>query len=403
MSSDDASTAGNPGSQDRRRPAPTIELAATEIPDESERAGPRAGWRTAAPWRFIGAAAGGGLVALLGFLAVNAALRPEHGVEGLEARVAQAEQQVRELAARPASAQSDTAAISALNARIAKLESALAARPAATADPALANRIAAIEGEVKSSGEIVAILNRRSDETATLAREARQRADVNAAAVAELGQKVARLGISPVERGDLDALSKRIAAIEANEKAMAAELAKRPVLGATDPAVRFVVASAALREAVDRGQPFAPLLAMTKPFVNNAKQLAPLEVFAATGVPTVATLSRQLSELTPALYQAAGVPPRDNGLFERLAANAEKLVRIRPVQDVPGSDPNAVVMRIELRAVHSDIAGALAELAKLPANVREPAEDWIKRAEARAAAIQSGNQIAAEALAALGK
>ena len=142
---------------------------------------------------------------------------------------------------------------------------------------------------------------------------------------------------------------------------------------------------------------------MTKPFVNNAKQLAPLEVFAATGVPTVATLSRQLSELTPALYQAAGVPPRDNGLFERLAANAEKLVRIRPVQDVPGSDPNAVVMRIELRAVHSDIAGALAEFAKLPANVREPAEDWIKRAEARAAAIQSGNQIAAEALAALGK
>ena len=232
MSSDDASTAGNPGSQDRRRPAPTIELAATECGNSGQiRACWAAGWMAAR--RLLGgssgAAAGGGLVALLGFLAVNAALRPEHGVEGLEARVAQAEQQVRELAARPASAQSDTAAISALNARIAKLESALAARPAATADPALANRIAAIEGEVKSSGEIVAILNRRSDETATLAREARQRADVNAAAVAELGQKVARLGISPVERGDLDALSKRVAAIEASEKAMAAELAKRPV------------------------------------------------------------------------------------------------------------------------------------------------------------------------------
>ncbi len=263
--------------------------------------------------------------------------------------------------------------------------------------------MAAIEGEVKSSGEIVAILSRRNDETATLAREARQRADVNAAAIAELGQKIARLGISPVERSDLDALSKRVASIEANEKAMAAELAKRPVLGATDPAVRFVVASAALREAVDRGVPFAPVLAMTKPFVKDAKQLAPLEVFAATGVPSVATLSRQLSGLAPALYQAAGVPPRDNGLIERLTANAEKLVRIRPVQDVPGSDPIAVIMRVELRAAHSDLAGALTELAKLPANVREPAEDWIKRAEARTAAIQSGNQIAAEALAALGK
>ena len=64
---------------------------------------------------------------------------------------------------------------------------------------------------------------------------------------------------------------------------------------------------------------------------------------------------------------------------------------------------HAVIMRIELKAAHSDIAGALAELAKLPANVRAPAEDWIKRAQARAAAIQSSHHIAAEALAALGK
>ena len=70
---------------------------------------------------------------------------------------------------------------------------------------------------------------------------------------------------------------------------------------------------------------------------------------------------------------------------------------------MPGTDPTAVVMRIEVKAAHADIAGALAELAKLPANVRAPAEDWIKRAEARTAAIQSGNRIAADALAALGK
>jgi hypothetical protein len=401
MSTDDASTAGSPGSQNRRRPAPTIELAATEIPEGGP---PNAGWRTAGPWQFVGAAVGGGLVALLGFLAVSTALRTDVGSHALEARLARAEQQVRELAERPASAQSDPAAIAALSSRLAKMESAVAAlRSPPPADPALANRIATIEGEVKSSGEIVAILGRRTDETATLAREARQRAEVNGAAIAELGQKVARLGISPVERGDLDALSKRVAAIESNEKAMAAELAKRPVAGATDRAVRFVVASAALREAVDRGAPFAQLLATTKPFVADAKQLAPLEAFAATGVPSVATLSRQLSELAPVLYQAAGVPPRDNGLFERLAANAERLVRIRPVQDVPGTDPTAVIMRIELRAVHSDVAGALSELAKLPANVRAPAEDWIKRAEARTAAIQSGDRIAADALAALGK
>ena len=398
MSTDDASTAGNPGSQNQRRPAPTIDLAATEVRDESERRVQSAG-----TWRLVGAAVGGGVVALLGFWAVNAALRPDTGAGALETRLAQAEQQLRQMADQPAATPSDTG-VSALNARLAKLESATAAlQQPPSADPSLANRITRTEGEVKSSGEIVAILNRRTDETATLAREARQRADVNAAAIAELSQKMTRLGIAPVERSDLDALSKRVTAMEANEMAMAAELAKRPAVGATDPAVRFVVASAALREAVERGQPFAPLLATTKPFVKDAKQLAPLEVFAATGVPSVATLSRQLSELAPALNQAAGAPPRDDGLFERLTANAEKLVRVRRVQDVPGTDPTAVITRIEIRAAHSDLAGALAELAKLPDNVRAPAQDWIKRAEARTAAIRSSNQIAAEALAALGK
>jgi len=397
MSTDDTSTAPNSSSQNQRRPAPTIELAATEVRDESERRAQSAG-----TWRLAGAAVGGGLVALLGFWAANSVLRPDADTHTLETRLARAEQQVRELAARPAATPSD-AGVSALNARLAKVESATATLQQPSADPSLANRVARTEGEVKSSGEIVAILNRRTDETATLARDARQRADVNAAAIAELSQKMTRFGIAPVERGDLEALSKRLTAMEANEMAMAAELAKRPAVGATDPAVRFVVASAALREAVERGQPFAPLLATTKPFVKDTKQLAPLEVFAATGVPSVATLSRQLSELAPALNQAAGAPPREDGLFERLTANAEKLVRVRRVQDVPGTDPTAVIMRIEVRAANSDLAGALAELAKLPANVRAPAEDWIKRAEARGAAIRSANQIAADALAALGK
>jgi len=395
MSTDDAS-AGNPGSH---RSAPTIELAATEIRDESRHTARGAGIGS-----LIGAAVGGGLVALLGYLAVSTVLRPDTGSGAIESRLSQAEQQVREVAGRTAAAQSDAANVSALTARLSKIESAVAAlQQSPSADPALANRVAKIEGDVKSSSEIVAILNRRTDETATQVRDARQRADVNAAAIAELNQKVTRLTLAPVDRSDLEAVSKRVAAIEANEKAMAAELAKRPSVGAADPAVRFVVASATLREAVERGTPFAPQLATTRSFVKDGKQLAPLDVFAATGVPSAAALSRQLTELAPALYQAAGVPQRDNGLIERLTANAEKLVRLRPVHDVPGTDPTAVIMRVELRAANSDLAGAVAELAKLPANVRAPADDWIRRAEARTAAIQSANQIAAEALAALGK
>ncbi len=50
-----------------------------------------------------------------------------------------------------------------------------------------------------------------------------------------------------------------------------------------------------------------------------------------------------------------------------------------------------------------DFTGALAELNALPANVRAPAEDWIKKVEARNAAMDASRRVVADALAALGK
>ncbi len=405
MTTDDASTAGPEG---RRRPAPTIDLQATEIPDKSQRKSWWPAWAASpssgAVWRLIGAGAVGGLIVGAGFLLAGSMSRPDEDGGVVATRLAQVEQQVREAAGRPTSAGADPAAISALAGRLAKLESAVTGLRPATNDPALAGRIAAVEGEAKSLSEIVAILGRRSDETATAAREARQRADVNAAAIAELTQKIAARGAAPVERGELDALSKRIAAVENNEKTVAAELAKRTTEGTPDRSVRLAVAAAALRGAIERGEPFAPLLATVKPLAPDPKLLAPLESFAATGVPSAVALARELSELAPALYQAAGSPsPRENGILDRLAAGAEKLVRIRPIAEVPGTDPTAVIMRIEVKAVHADIAGALAELASLPANARAPAEAWIKKAQARAAAVEASQRVATEALASLGK
>ena len=110
------------------------------------------------------------------------------------------------------------------------------------------------------------------------------------------------------------------------------------------------------------------------------------------------------TDRAPALYQAAGVAQREGGGFlERLQANAERLVRIRPIEEVPGNEPATIIARIEMKAVHSDVAGALAELAKLPPAARAPAEAWIKRAEARAVAVEASRRFAAETLAALGK
>ena len=66
-----------------------------------------------------------------------------------------------------------------------------------------------------------------------------------------------------------------------------------------------------------------------------------------------------------------------------------------------GDDRSAILARIEQRAAHANISGALAELAKLPPDARAPAQAWIAKAEARNKAIEASRRLAADAIAAL--
>jgi hypothetical protein len=371
--------------------------------------GGRAAWLPPnVPWLPIGAGVAGGAVVLAVLGIANLVAGFDTSASSLNARLAGLEQRVRDIAARPLPAAADTRALDDVAARLAKLEAAAAtSRPGAT-DPALANRIAAIEGQIKALGETVSILGRRTDEAVTAARDARQRAEASTAALADLTQKGSLPGAPGIERKELEALANRVAAVERSEKAVEAELAKRPPAEVGDRSLRLVVAATALKTAAERGDPFAAELAAVKALAadgksSDPKNLAALEPLAASGLPSAAALSRELSGLATSLLQAAGVPPRDGGILEKLQAGAEKLVRIRPIDDVAGNDPAAIVARIEARASQEDISGALVELAKLPPAARAPAEAWIKKAQMRMAALESSRRISADALAGLGK
>lgn len=274
-------------------------------------------------------------------------------------------------------------------ARLDKIEAALAKPPAA--DPAL-----------RAVADNVAGIGRRLDEVALAAREARTRADA-ASSAAEAAQKTARA--SPpgiVAQADIEALSKRISTLEQATTNKDSALADRISGEAEDQAGRRAVAASALRHAVERGEPYVAELAAAKALSSNDGALAPLDIFAAGGIPSERMLARELSSLAQSMIKLAG-EPRPSGVLEKLQASAERLIRIRPVGDIPGDDPAAVISRIELKAARTDIEGALHELAKLPPAVRAPAEDWIKKARAREAAATAARQFAREALAALGK
>ncbi len=398
----------------RRRPTPTIDLTATEV--ENAAAGARGQAPPAAadagvdrkPWAWLQAhldwphvgagMAGGVLVALVLFaLWLTGAVPIRYaGTTAMRARVSVLEMQLHELQNRQPPV-IDSKSLEELSQRLAKIEQAAAAPRPPVNDPALMERLAAAETAMQSLGIALTALNRGAGDTAANAAEAKSQAAAVAKAVTEL-QNATRAVSPGIERGDLDALAKRIAALE--QVAKTAEMESAKAAGAPDNVARLALSVAALRSAVSDGQPYAAEFATVKSLGGDPGALAFLEPFAGTGLPSEAALTRELSALVPELLKASGVnAPLESGFLDRLQANAGKLVRVRPAGDVPGDDAvAAVVARIEIKAAQADIAGALVELNKLPASLRAPAGGWTGRLAARNAALAASRKLSTDTL-----
>jgi hypothetical protein len=312
----------------------------------------------------------------------------DSGVDELAARIAALDLQVREAASRPQLATADKAAsdlgarIDAISQQLARLEASAAnsrSRDSTTPpapDPALAGRLAATETAVRALGGSLEDLRARMD---------------------KLAEKPNPAPAGPADQGAIDQLNARVTALEQLEQ-HEAELA----VAAAAP-VRVAVVALELRVAVERGLPFTAEFAAAKPLIQDKALLDALEPAAEGGVRSPQALSRELSNISPAMLRAAGAPLHDGGLLERLQANAGRLVRIRPIEEAPGDDPSTVVVRAEVKAARGDLAGAVAEIATLPPDVKAPAVEWIKAAQLRISAVEAARKFSVGALAALGK
>ncbi len=413
MTSDESggSESEAPGGR-RRRPPSTIELEATEVasepgagdsaqstPEPDPAAEPRAaerepthqefGRRRRGVWGLIGAGLSGAAITVvilwgLWIFDILPGSNEEFDDEGSELsdKIAVLEEQVRELAARTQAP--DQSRTEAIDARLKKLEAAAAAPGAPGSDAALAEKLAD--------------LDRRTERALAAANEAKARAD---AAASQAQKADAQTAAKPAERSDLEVLAARVANLEQQVTADAQRLGK--VAAGADRTVRLALVAMELRIAVERGAPFAAELAAAKQLAADPAMLAALEPDSATGVPAPAALGQNLSKLAPAMLKAAGAPRREAGVIERLQAGAERLVRIRPVEEASGDEPSTVVARAELKATRSDIAGALADVERLPEPVRAPAAGWIEAAKARVAAVDAARKLAANALEALAR
>jgi hypothetical protein len=293
-----------------------------------------------------------------------------------------------------------SADIDAISARVDKIQQALQTPPT---DEALIARMTAAEAQTKSLGDSLVGLTRRVDDGAAAVQTVHTQAQA-AATAAEGAKGAAQAG---VQRSDIDVLTNRIAALESAVKSLAVDVAQRTSSSNSDDRVtRATVAAEALRAAVERGAPYQAELAAVQSLGADQNATVPLASFAADGVPSVDALGRELAALTPALRRASETEPNNGSLLGRLEAHAQKLVRITPLDasTAPAGDgPSSVIAGINAAAARGDIAAALADIARLPDAARSLAEVWVKKAEAREAAVAASRRIAADALAALGR
>jgi len=293
--------------------------------------------------------------------------------------------------------QLNAAAIDDLTARIAGLETKTG-KPAA--DPAAAARSEAVEKAFAAlRGEISAT---------------RAQADKLASAINEV-KSAPRDGTAPAI--DLSALNERIARIENATRTQGAEIAQQgakiadiktadakpaDAKPADDVPLRRLVSAALLDVLVRIGDPYVAALNATKSLADNADALKPLDAFAASGVPNVNALCRDLLTIVPKLSP----PPPDNaaatggGIVDRLQAGAAKLVRIQRADGV-GGDRGSIVARVTAAALRNDLADARRELNRLQPSDRTAAQAWLDKADARDAALAASRKFAADAMAAL--
>ena len=308
-------------------------------------------------------------------------------------RIATLETQIKQLQSRPAAPAANTGATDALAARIAKVEDSVSKIASTPAD----------DSALKSLGVTLAALNRRYDELAANLRETQSRAAAAEKAAADLRSNVQDVSKTAAAAGassaEVASLQQRLTALEEQSKTARAELAKAT---ASDKSARLALSAAALRNAVLRGAPFAEELAQAKALGADEKALAPLVPFAASSVPTTKTLARELTDLLPQMKKAVGAPAASGSFLERLQANAEHLVRVRPADAPAGNDASAVLARIEQSAAQENIAAALTDIGALPEAARQVAANWVTRATARQKALDAARDFAAGTTRALG-
>lgn len=283
----------------------------------------------------------------------------------------------------------------------------VAPAPDTTQIEALTKRLASLEARpTPSPGAPDAKLTARLDALEKLATALRADLDALRAQQQQTATALNDIKTAPREAAaapDLSPITGRIDQLESATRALSADAAKQRAAPVDDKPLRRIVAVTLLDRLVRQGDSYAAALAAAAPLVTQPDALKPLEHFAASGVPSPNTLSKELLTQIAAIAPVAPKPVDGAGILDRLQAGAERLVRIRRTDAPAGEGRGDIVSRAAAAARRDDIATARRELMTLSNTDRAPFQAWIALVDARDAALVASRQLATDAVAALGK
>ncbi|TKT59702.1 hypothetical protein YA62_014235 [Agrobacterium sp. LC34] len=240
-----------------------------------------------------------------------------------------------------------------------------------------------------------------SDEIAALKTDItglrQQLANAPAADTSALEQRIATLEGAKGEAPQVDGLSEKVTALEAAlqsersaQASATAELTRRLTDAETkineprdDIEVARAIASAALKAAIDRGGPFLTELDTLSKVTPDDPAITSLQSFAATGVPSRSELMQKFPDVANAMLSAINQPDPNQGIMERLTESAFSLVKVRPVGNIEGETPDAMIARMENKLRNGDLQGAALEWNGLPEAARTASTDYKKSLDAR--------------------
>lgn len=193
-------------------------------------------------------------------------------------------------------------------------------------------------------------------------------------------------------RAELEALSKRVAGVEATMgDATAREVAAR------------ALSVSALKSAVDSGQPFETELAAVKAGLPPDTDVSALEGLAKTGVAPTSVLIAEFPAVARQIHASISEPDRSGDVLTSLLSGARSIVTVRGPGDADGSGPAAALRRMENAVAAGDLPGALTAYDDLPDGGQAAGADWAARAKARIAVNQLTDQASQEVLSELAR